>query len=83
MTIDIVKGILILIILILLIIIFKEKRSKGIIFWSKDKDGTNIWAFKFRDGITYDKLENDKYITFKVVKKEEIYGEDEKDEIQV
>ena len=94
MTIDIVKGILILIILILLIIIFKEKRSKGIIFWSKDKDGTNIWAFKFRDGITYDKLENDKYITFKIVKKEKVYKKysvediekiwkDEKDEIQV
>ena len=61
----------------------KEKRHKGVIFWSKNEDGTNVWVFKFRDGITYDKLENDKYITFKVVKKEEIYGKDEQNEIQV
>ena len=69
MEIDIVKVILILIIIILLIIIFKEKRHKGIIFWSKDENGTNIWNFKFKNGITYEALENEKYITFRVIKK--------------
>ena len=81
MGIDIVKAILILIILILLIIIFKEKRHKGVIFWSKDKDGTNVWVFKFRDGITYEKLENDKFITFRVVKRDQIYGKDSADDV--
>ena len=81
MEIDIVKVILILIIIILLIIIFKEKRHKGVIFLSKYEDGTNVWVFKFLDGVTYEKLENDKYITFKVVKKEEVYGEDVQNEI--
>ena len=80
MEIDIIKGVLILIIFILLIIIFKDKRHKGVIFWSKNKDGTNVWVFKFLDGVTYEKLENDKYITFKVVK-EEVYGKDEQNEI--
>lgn len=74
---NIISLALFLLVMILTIIIFKEKKHKGTIYWSKDENGTNIWNFKFKNGITYEALENEKYITFKVIKK------GDNDEIQV
>lgn len=74
---NIISLVLFLLVMILTIIIFKEKKHKGTIYWSKDENGTNIWNFKFKNGITYETLENEKYITFKVIKK------GDNDEIQV
>jgi len=74
--IDVVKCIMFIIILLLILfiaILLKNRTCKGKIIWSKDKDGTNIWTFSFNEKESYETLENDKYITFKVVKNNETY----------
>lgn len=76
---DVVKCVMFIIILILITfiaLILNERRSKGKIIWAKDKDGTNIWTFSFNKKESYETLENDKYITFKVVKTNEVFDKD-------
>ena len=73
---DVVKCVMFIIILLLILfiaVILKERSPKGKIIWAKDKNGTNIWTFSFNKGESYETFENDKYITFKVVKTGEVF----------
>lgn len=70
--IDVIKCIMFIIILILILlvaILSNDRKCRGKIIWTKDKDGTNIWTFSFNKGESYETFEKDKYITFKVIKK--------------
>lgn len=76
MDMDVVKCIMFIIILILILfiaILLKERSPKGKIIWAKDKDGTNIWTFSFNKKESYETFEKDKYITFKIIKTDEIF----------